>query len=445
MKEKKRILVLGSGMVSRPGVAYLLGQQNLTVTVASNELTVAQKLVQGHKNGTALFIDVKEEEKLETLIKSHDIVISLLPWVFHVVVARLCVKHNKSMATSSYASQAMRNLDPEARKKGLLFLNEMGADPGVDHMSAMKVIDGIAGEGGKVLGFYSFCGGLPAPGHNGNPFRYKFSWSPQGVLLASKNSARFLENGKEINIDGNDLFLHYRIEEVEGLGTFEVYPNRDSLPYKDLYHLKDARTVMRGTYRYPGWCATLKKIVDLGLVDQTPVKALEGVTYKQMMANRVGAVPGEDVLEKTAAKCGLAKDDPVIKRLEWLGLFSAEPVPGYDNHLDILSHLMQRKLAYREGEKDMLLLKHTFIVENKDKSKDRITSTLIEYGTPGGDTSMARAVSLPLAIGVKLMAAGKIPLTGVRIPNEKEIYVPVLNELGQLGIELAEQRVSLKA
>jgi saccharopine dehydrogenase (NADP+, L-glutamate forming) len=445
MSEKKRILFLGSGMVSRPGLTYLLGQKNLAITLASNELDVAQKLVQGHDNAKAVFIDVKERGKLEALIKDHDIVISLLPWVFHVTVAELCLKHLKFMATSSYVSKGMGDLDREAQNRGLLFLNEMGADPGIDHMSAMKIIDGLAAEGGKVLEFYSFCGGLPAPEHSDNPFGYKFSWSPRGVLLASKNSARFLENGKEVNIEGKDLFLNCRTEEVEGLGTFEVYPNRDSVPYKELYRLKDAQTVMRGTYRYPGWCMTLKKIVDLGLVDDTPARDLEGGTYKEMMANLVGAAPGDDVLKKTAEKCGLAIDDPVIERLVWLGLFSDERVPASDNYLDQLSHLMQEKLVYHDKEKDMLLMKHTFIVENRDKSRDKITSTLIQYGIPGSDTSMARTVSLPLAIGVKLMAAGKIPLTGVQIPNRKEIYVPVLKELAQLGIQLEEKRIPIKA
>ena len=444
MKPKKKILVFGSGMVSRPGVTYLLTQENLEVTVASNELPVAEKLVKDYKNGKALPIDVNDKVKVETLIKEHDIIVSLLPWVFHVQVAELCIKNNKPMATTSYVSEGMRKLDAEARSKGLLFLNEMGVDPGIDHMSALKVIHDVYDQGGKVLHFYSYCGGLPAPKDNDNPFGYKFSWSPKGVVLASRNSARYLENGKIVEIEGKNLFLNKRIEEVEGLGTFEVYPNRDSMPYKDLYGLKDAETVMRGTYRYPGWCDTLKKIVDLGLVDETPQPDLQGKTYQQMMADLVGACEKDDVMAKVAQKVGLEKNSIVMERLEWLGLFSDKKVPDFDNHLDILSQRMQEKLFFKEGEVDLLLMRHKFLVENKDGDRDFITSTMIDYGIPHGDSAMARTVSLPLAIGVKMMAEGKINLTGVHIPIVREIYEPVLKELEQLNIKMIEKRDPLK-
>jgi saccharopine dehydrogenase (NADP+, L-glutamate forming) len=264
------------------------------------------------------------------------------------------------------------------------------------------------------------------------------------VVLASGNPAKYLENGKIVEIVGKDLFLNKRLDEIEGLGTFEVYPNRDSMPYQDLYGLKDAQTVMRGTYRNIGWCDTLKKIVDLGLIDETPKDNLKGITYKQMMAALVGASENDDVTAKIAAKVGLSKDDEIIQRLEWLGLFSDEPVPDFDNYLDILSQRLQEKLYYKEGERDMLILRHKFIVENKDKSRDMITSTMIDFGIPKGDTSMARTVSLPLAIGVKLMAEGKIDLTGVHIATNKEIYEPVLAELEKLNIKMVEKRVPVK-
>jgi saccharopine dehydrogenase-like NADP-dependent oxidoreductase len=441
----KKILVLGSGLVSRPGVNYLLNQKHLHVTVASNELDVARSLVKGYDNGGALYLDVHNVDGLSALIKLHDIVVSLLPWVFHAQVAKLCIRYNKHMATTSYVSEGMRHLDQEAREKGLLLLNEMGVDPGLDHMSAMKIIDETRAEGGKVVHFYSFCGGLPAPQYNDNPYGYKFSWSPKGVVLASKNPAKFLENGKEIEIEGVDLFANFRTEEVEGLGTFEVYANRNSLPYKELYHLENALTVMRGTYRYPGWCDTFKKIVDLGLVDGTPSHHLEGITYREMMCQLIQADMKDDLIEKTAKKLGIEKDSDVMKRLQWLGLFCDEEVPVLDNHLDILSHRLQERLFYKDGEVDMLLLRHKFIIENKDKSQDMITSTMIDYGVPNGDSSMARTVSLPLAIGVRMMAEEKINLTGVQIPNTKEIYEPVIKELEEQGIKLEEKRTPFKS
>ncbi len=442
--EKKKILVFGAGLVSKPGVTYLLDNENFVVTVASRTVSKAEELVKGHANGIARPVNVEDSAAMEKLVKENDIIISLLPWVHHLKVADLCIKFGKHMATTSYVSEGMRKLDEAARSKKLLFLNEIGVDPGIDHMSAMKIIDHVHEAGGKVLHFYSYCGGLPAPEDNDNPFGYKFSWSPKGVVLASRNPARYLENGKIIEIEGKDLFLNKRLEEIEGLGKFEVYPNRDSLPYKEIYGLKDAQTVMRGTYRYPGWCDTFKKIVDLGLVDETPRPGLAGITYKQMMAGLVDAAADDDIIEKIAARLGLAKDSAVIGRLVWLDLFSEAGVPPFDNLLDILSQRLQEKLYYKEGEKDMLILRHTFIVENKDKSRDKITSTMIDFGIPHGATSMARTVSLPLAVGVKLMAEGKINLTGVQIPIIKDIYEPVLSELERMNIKMEDKRVRLK-
>ncbi len=440
----KKVLILGAGLVSRPGVTYLLQDKELVVTVASRTVSKAEKLVSGFENGIAREINVENQDELEKLIQENDIIVSLLPWVHHIKVANLCLKNNKHMATTSYVSEDMKKLDHEAREKNLLFLNEIGVDPGLDHMSAMKIIDEVHNEEGEIIHFYSYCGGLPAPDDNDNPFGYKFSWSPKGVVLASKSSAQFLESGEVVNIEGKDLFSSYRMEEVEELGTFEVYPNRDSLPYKDLYGLKNAQTVLRGTYRNPGWCTTLKKIVDLGLVNDTPNEKLKNITYRKMMANLLGVEDNENVINEVAKKLSLDKDSEVIKRLEWLGLFSEEPIPDYNNLVDILSHRLLEKLLYRDGERDMILLRHKFIVRNKDGSQDLITSTLIDFGIPRGDTSMARTVSLPLAIGVQMMAHDQIPLTGVQIPITKTIYEPVLTKLEELGIKMMEKRVPLQ-
>jgi saccharopine dehydrogenase-like NADP-dependent oxidoreductase len=348
------------------------------------------------------------------------------------------------MVTTSYVSDGMGRLAPAVLEKGLLFLNEIGVDPGIDHMSAMKIIHGVEAEGGKVLHFHSYCGGLPAPAHNDNPFGYKFSWSPRGVVLASRNSARYLEDGKIVEIAGKDLFANPRVETIEGLGTFEVYPNRDSVPYRDLYGLKDALTVIRGTYRNPGWCATLKKIVDLGLVDETPRGDLKGITYREMTAGLVGTSAAGDLRKAAATKLGIAADSEIIQRLDWLGLFGDETIPDSGNYLDVLSARLQEKLYFKEGEKDMLILRHRFIVENRDQSRDLITSTLIDFGIPFGDSSMARTVSLPMAIGTRLVAEGKIALQGVQTPVHAAIYEPVLAELETLNIKMVEKRLHLK-
>jgi saccharopine dehydrogenase-like NADP-dependent oxidoreductase len=439
----KNVLVLGAGLVSKPGVTYLLKQKNIFVTVASRTVSKAENLIKGFTNGKAIQLNVENEDELAQLIKSNDIIVSLLPWVHHLKVAKLCLKHNKHMATTSYVSDDMKKLHEEATAKNLLFLNEIGVDPGIDHMSAQKIIDEVYAEGGKVIHFYSYCGGLPAPEDNDNPFGYKFSWSPKGVVLASRNSAKFLENGKLVEIEGKNLFLNYRVEEIKELGKFEVYPNRNSLPYKDLYNLKDAQTVMRGTYRNLGWCDTLKKMVDLGLINEDKQNNLKGITYRKMMADMVGAKDDANLEKKVAEKLNLDTNSEVMKRFEWLGLFSDKKVPDFDNRLDILSELLQEKLVFKNKEKDMLILQHKFTVENSDKSKDLITSTLIDFGEALKESSMARTVSLPLAIGVRFMAEGKFNLTGVQIPIHKQIYEPVMKELETLGIKMDEKKYKL--
>jgi saccharopine dehydrogenase (NADP+, L-glutamate forming)/spermidine synthase len=434
----KKILILGAGLVSRPGVVYLL-EHGFEVTVASRTLQKAEDIVAGFENGNAIQFEIQDEERLDALVRKNDIIVSLLPWTFHIIVARCCLHHGKHMATASYVSDEMRGLDADARAKGLLFLNEVGVDPGMDHMSAMQIIDRVHDQGGKVRHFYSFCGGLPAPEHNDNPFGYKFSWSPRGVVLASKNAARFFENGEEIKIPGEALFSHYRRGTIEGLGRFEVYPNRDAKPYRDLYGLKDADTVMRGTYRNVGWCDTFKAIVDLGLVDEAPDKALSNTTLRKMMADIAGVAQEGDVKAAIARQVGLPEDHFVIHNLEWLGLFEEERVASADNRLDILCEKLMERLRYRRGEKDMLLMRHTFGVENVDGSRTNITSTLIEYGIAHGDSAMARTVSLPLGIGIQLMAEGKIGLTGIQIPTKKELYEPILHGLSHLGIRMTEE------
>ena len=441
----KKILVLGAGLVSGPGVTYLLRQKDLVVTVASRTVAKAQTLVRDFPNGRALPLDIEHPGgELSRLIRENDIVVSLLPWVHHAGVAAQCLENRRHMVTTSYVSEGMKKLDPEAKKHRLLFLNEIGVDPGIDHMSAKKIIDEVYQAGGVVLHFNSDCGGLPAPESNDNPFGYKFSWSPRGVLLASKNRARYLEDGKIVEVEGRALFHGFKTERIEELGTLEIYPNRDSLPYRDIYGLKDALTVKRGTYRYPGWCTTLKNIVALGLVDDTPRPHLRGLSCRQIIAGAIGAEPEEAIVEKTAGKLGLAPDSEIIQRLEWLGLFSEEIVPEAGSYLDVLCHRMEKKLFYREGERDMLILKHTFIIENRKKTRERITSTLIDFGLPHGDTSMARTVSLPMAIATRLLAEEKIPFVGVQIPVHPEIYRPVLSELEKLGIRMEEKRMPWK-
>lgn len=439
----KKVLILGAGLVARPLVRYLLDQPGFQVEVASRTVSKAEKLIEGHPRGLAKELNLKDEEALKKEVAAADLVISMVPYAFHPRVAAFCIEHRKSMVTTSYVSEAMKNLDGEARKAGILILNELGLDPGIDHMEAMRVIHEIKGKGGQVQSFISFCGGLPAPEANTNPFGYKFSWSPVGVLLAGKNSAQYLLDGREVFIPAENLFDNYHFISIEGLGVFEAYPNRNSLPYIDLYGIPETRTMLRGTLRNIGWCETIKKMVQLGLLDQEE-KDWTGLTYRDFMRRLVGS-PEEKNLRQ--AVCDYLRIDPglaIIRRLEWLGLFGDDPLPlEKGSALDIVAARMVEKLQYREGERDMIVLQHEFIASYPDDRRERIISTLVDFGLPGGDSSMARTVGLPAAIGTKLILEGKIKEKGVHIPVLPDIYVPILEELRAMGIAFKEKRETL--
>jgi saccharopine dehydrogenase-like NADP-dependent oxidoreductase len=335
----------------------------------------------------------------------------------------------------------MRALDAEAKRLDLVLLNEIGVDPGIDHMTAMKVIHRAQKHGGEVTRFTSYCGGLPAPEANDNPYGYKFSWSPRGVLMAGRNAARFRRDGDLVEIPGPDLFLHYECVPVEVEGRvipFEGYPNRDSLPYADLYGITTTRTMFRGTLRYQGWCPTLKKVAELGLLEETPMD-LAGLTYAGFMARLIGKRSPRGIKAAVARKIGLAPIHFIVANLEWLGLFSNAPLPpGCQSPLDVLTATTLSKMQYAPGERDMLILQHRFLVEYAGH-KERITSTMIDFGIPGGDSSMNRTVGLPAAIGVRMILEGQVRSRGVLVPVLPEIYEPALAELERLGIHFSEK------
>ena len=439
----KKIFVAGAGLVARPLVKYLLDQPGFLVEVADVEPGRAERIVGGHPRGTAVKLDIQDEAALAARIAGADLAISMVPYTFHPMLGRICIAHGKPMVTASYVSPAMRALDEDARRKGVILLNELGLDPGIDHMEAMRVIHGIKAEGGRVVSFISYCGGLPAPEANTNPFGYKFSWSPKGVLLAGKNSARFLEDGKIVFVPAEKLFESYKMFPVAGLGEFEAYPNRDSVPYAEAYGIPEAKTMLRGTLRYPGWCLTMKKIGDLGLLDQTE-RNFSGMTYAALLRELVHGASGEDLEQALGRATGLEKESEVIGRLAWLGLLDEDPIrAGKSTALDVLAGRMIERLQYAEGERDMIILRHEFLAEWPGGKKEKITSTLIDFGMPHGDSSMSRTVGLPAAIGARFILEGRIRKTGVRTPLDPEIYEPILDELKNHGVEFKEERTTL--
>ena len=437
----KKILVLGAGLVTKPLVDYLLKEPEFQVTVASRTVSKAEKLVGNNPHGKAIALNVEDTATLTKLIIDTNLAISLVPYAYHPVIAKYCIENKKQMVTTSYVSDAMRELDERAKAASILILNEIGLDPGIDHMSAMKIIHDVQNKGGKVTSFYSYCGGLPAPEANTNPFGYKFSWSPRGVVLAGRNNGRYLKDGKEVNISGPELFNHYWILNVEGLGKFEAYPNRDSLPYINTYQLKGISSMYRGTLRNLGWCETLKKIVDLGLLDDKELPNLKGMTYSSWIRELIKAPKKTDLKPILADFLKIDKDSMIMKRFDWLGLLSDEPIKLEKGaNIDILVDLLQQKMSYQKGERDMIVLKHEFSAEYPEtKQKDKIESTLIDFGIPNGDSAMSRTVSLPAAIAAKLILTGKINVKGVQIPVMPEIYEPVLVELETLKIVCKEK------
>ncbi|MCJ7817310.1 MAG: saccharopine dehydrogenase NADP-binding domain-containing protein [Candidatus Thorarchaeota archaeon] len=437
----KKVLCLGAGLVARPFIHYL-SEHGFHVVVASRTKGKAENLIKGCENAEAVAFNITTDDSLlEDLTAKVDLVCSLLPYTFHVKAAKVAIRHKKMFCTTSYISDEMKALEEDAKKAGVLLLNECGVDPGIDHMSAMQIIDHVHNNNGKIVSFTSFTGGLPAPDSNNNPFGYKLSWSPRGVLLAGRNNAHFLRDGKEVKIPGPELFQSCEPMEVPGMGIFEGYPNRDSMSYIDIYNIPETKTMLRGTFRNTGWCETLDKIADLGLLDIED-RSLDGITYADLMRDLTSAGDG-DLKEAVAKFCKIDKDSEVISRFEWLGLFDERAIDSKINaRLDALCALFEEKLNYAPGERDMLVMHHEFIAEYPDK-KQKITSTMIDYGILNGDSSMSRTVALPVAIASRMILEGRINLTGVYRPIIPEIYEPILEELATLDISLEEHTFDL--
>ncbi|MCD4724726.1 MAG: saccharopine dehydrogenase NADP-binding domain-containing protein [Bacteroidales bacterium] len=432
----KKVLILGAGMVVKPIVTYLL-EKDYQVTVATRTKSKADKMIGDHPNGTSMAWTVDDEETLDRLVEEHELTVSLLPYAYHAMVARLCIKHKKNMVTTSYVQPEMKALDADAKAAGIIILNEIGLDPGIDHMSAMRIIDHVHDKGGKIEEFYSFCGALVAPEVEKNPFNYKFSWAPKGVVMASNNDGKYLRRGVEKYIPGEDLFKDPIKVDVDAVGSLEVYPNRDSLPYIELYGIPETRTMFRGTFRYDKWCEVLDGMKALNLLSNEKFN-MEGMTYAEILAKTAG-LPGIDSLKSAVAeKVGGDPNGYLVDALEWLGFFSDEMVDRTeDSPFEVTSDVMISKMMIGEDERDMVVLQHTFVADYGGE-KEVIRSTMIDYGTLKTDTSIARTVALPAACGVDMILQGKIQAKGVYIPVIPEIYNPILDQLETMDIKMVE-------
>ncbi|MEI6048249.1 MAG: saccharopine dehydrogenase C-terminal domain-containing protein [Bacteroidota bacterium] len=433
----KKVLILGAGLVVKPMVEYLL-ENGFSLMIASPMKERADEMIKGNPLGSSLYWTMDDTAMLEKLVAEYDITVSLLPYKYHADVAIVCLRHGKSLITTSYVQPAMQELDDAAKNAGVIFLNEIGLDPGIDHMSAMKIIDHVHNNGGNVEEFYSLCGALPAPEAADNPLKYKFSWSPKGVILASRNSALYLKKGEKVFIDPVNLFKDRFNFNFPGIGDLEVYPNRDSISYIDIYGIPETKTVYRGTFRYKGWCETLDAMKSLNMLDDT-VNDYIGMTYANFLAER-GGTEVNGLKKNIALRLGIKEDAPAMESLDFLGFFNDEKLPyKKTTPFEITSDRMISRMSLSDEERDMVLLQHIFLASYPDGKKEVIKSSMLDFGSPATNTSIARTVALPAAIAVKMILEKKITLKGVFRPVVPQIYNPVLDELKTLGIEMKEE------
>ena len=441
----KKILVIGAGRSAVTLIKYLLDnaqQNNWFVTVADFSVDLAKKAVKNLEHAEAIFFDVKDEKKRKNEISDADIVISMLPAALHIIVAKDCIQFKTNLVTASYVSEEIATLDEKAKTSGIILLNEIGLDPGIDHMSAMCVIDQIKDNEGKITSFKSYCGGLVHPDFDNNPWKYKFTWNPRNVVLAGQEDAKFLENGAEKTIAYSDLFTNTEQIKILEAGSFEGYPNRDSIPYKKEYGLENILTLLRGTLRKIGYCNAWNVFVQLGMTNDSykleNSKDISNRDFVNMFLPNINKLSSEQILCK---QFKITTDDIIFKKLEWLGLFSDEKIGMKDaSPAQILQNILEKKWTLDFEDKDMIVMQHQFEYLQNGEQK-RLNSSLVVFGEDPRYTAMAKTVGLPVAIATKLILNGEIRSKGVKIPTTKDIYIPILKELEENGINFIEELV----
>ncbi len=437
----KNVLVVGAGRSSQSLISYLLAEaakHGWLITVADAEPTLAKKRIAGHKCGLAVWLDAMKPNDRRDLVKRVDLVISLLPPSLHNLIAEDCLHLNKHLLTASYVDEPMLVLDELVRNRGLIFLGEMGLDPGLDHMSAVEKIGRIKGSGGTITSFRSYTGGLVAPQSDDNPWHYKITWNPRNVVGAGKGTTQYLTDGRYKFIPYHKLFKVARRVAIEGIGELEMYPNRDSLTYRNHYGLDDIPNLLRGTLRYPGFCAGWSAIVELGLTDDiTTIRETTNLCYRDMMEALVPDGKGH-LGDRISKLLDIPVQGSIMKQLEWLGLFSNKRVQQTGTLAVILENLLVDKWGMAPNDKDLVVMQHEFDYD-LEGIKRTTKSTMVVEGIDRNQTAMSMLVGLPLAIGAKLIMQGKITKPGVRIPVFSDIYQPVLEELRTLGVKFVER------
>ena len=438
----KQIIIFGAGRSSNTLIRYLADN--------ASEFNWKIKVVDIQNNGNENYpgvsyseLNVKDEFERDSEVRNVDLVISMLPARFHKFVAQSCVKFSKNLLTASYETADLKAFETEVNNKGLFFLNECGLDPGLDHMSAMKLIDQIKAEGHELLCFESFTGGLVAPESDNNPWNYKFSWNPRNVVLAGQDGpAKFIQNGKFKYIPYNRLFRRTEIINIEGFGMFEGYANRDSLNYIEKYNLQRIPTIYRGTLRRPGYCRAWDVFVQLGATDDSYyLEDIKNMTHREFINSFLYYHPTDSVDLKLYRAMHIDQDSEIIHKLNWLGIFDDTKIGlKRATPAQILEHILKGKWQLHPDDKDMIVMWHKFIYHDSSLNKKvKLTSSLAVIGENSQHTAMSKTVGLPLAIAAKLILTGKINLKGMYIPTHKNIYEPVLNELKKHGIIFSEK------
>lgn len=439
----KKILILGAGLSSSALIRYMLDNSekfDWYIRLGDISLELARQKIGDHPRGEAIFFNVDNPDQLSVEVRKTDLVISMLPAKFHYSVAKECIRFGVNMVTASYVSPETLSLDSHAKEKGVLIMNEVGVDPGIDHMSAMQIINRLREEGDKLIAFESATGGLVAPKFDNNPWRYKFTWAPRSVVLAGQGGARFLHNGKFKYIPYHKLFQRYEIIEIPGFGQFEVYPNRDSLKYQEKYGLSDLSTMFRGTIRRPGFCEAWDALLQLGATDDTyTMDDTENMTYRGFTNSFLAYNIIDKVEKKVCDYLKISPDSELMKKLEWLGLFEEIKIGIPDlTPANVLQHILEQKWGMDKNDRDMIVMEHQFdYIRFGDHRK--LYATLAITGENSSDTAMSKTVGLPVAISSKLILEGHTDLKGVQIPTKKQIYEPVLEELKGFGIEFKER------
>jgi saccharopine dehydrogenase (NADP+, L-glutamate forming) len=439
----KKVLLIGAGKSSGYLIDYLLKYavlEQFELTVADLNMEAALLKTKSLPNSKAIVLDINNTEQRHEHIKDADIVISMLPAFMHFPVAQDCVKLKKHLITASYVSPEIMSLHEEATKQDVLLLNEIGLDPGLDHLSAMKVIHQIQENGGKLTSFKSFCGGLVAPESNNNPWGYKFSWNPRNVILAGQSTAQYMIDGKYKYLPYQRLFSSAEVIEVEGYGKFDAYANRDSLSYRKLYGIEDIATMVRGTLRQHLYCEAWHVFVMLGLTDDSiQIEVPKDYTYGNFIDS---FLPGtdNDLVKRLCDFTNKSATDELINMIIWTGLLGNEKVGiSKGSPAMILQKLLEEKWLLEATDKDMIVMQHLFEYTNSDNVSKNITSTLVVIGEDSQKTAMAKTVGLPLAMAVRRLIKGEIKLRGVQIPVLPEIYKPILQELEEYGIVFEEK------